>query len=234
MNDLIILKGLALSNYRGLGNTIQKMAPFDRFNFFVGENNAGKSIILNFISEHGQYLDPSPKLLDKSPFLRLSGLDINVNTKQTHPTLGLGCSTEDLLKFTSTPDSSFNQFASHPDFYSTCREVLAPITDSNNWVWVNVQKSSKDTWQPMQQNLRTAVTNISDRTLLRIQKIVKDQYGENHTPAPHNTIERWIERLLVGAKTNITKQPILIPALRKITHEETGRLQELSATRSLN
>jgi hypothetical protein len=48
----IFLNGLSLQFYRGIGNEQQQLFPFKDFNFFIGANNAGKSTVLNFISEH--------------------------------------------------------------------------------------------------------------------------------------------------------------------------------------
>lgn len=48
----VFLKGLELQFYRGIGADAQSMYPFKDFNFFIGANNAGKSTVLNFISEH--------------------------------------------------------------------------------------------------------------------------------------------------------------------------------------
>jgi len=47
----VFLNGLALRFYRGIGPETQFLAPFKRFNFFIGANNAGKSTVLNFISQ---------------------------------------------------------------------------------------------------------------------------------------------------------------------------------------
>jgi predicted ATPase len=47
----VFLKGLELQFYRGIGADAQSMYPFKDFNFFIGANNAGKSTVLNFISE---------------------------------------------------------------------------------------------------------------------------------------------------------------------------------------
>lgn len=46
----VYLKGLALRHYRGIGSETQFIAPFEAMNFFIGANNSGKSIVLNFIS----------------------------------------------------------------------------------------------------------------------------------------------------------------------------------------
>lgn len=47
----IYLQALSLKNYRGIRDE-QFMREFGNFNFFIGANNSGKSIILNFISSY--------------------------------------------------------------------------------------------------------------------------------------------------------------------------------------
>lgn len=46
------LDGVAVQFYRGIGADVQYIAPFSRMNFFIGANNAGKSIILNLLATH--------------------------------------------------------------------------------------------------------------------------------------------------------------------------------------
>ncbi|MBL3611020.1 AAA family ATPase [Rhodovulum sulfidophilum] len=48
----IYLNAIALQFYKGIGPEMQYVAPFSEMNFFIGANNSGKSIILNFISQH--------------------------------------------------------------------------------------------------------------------------------------------------------------------------------------
>ena len=47
----IYLEGVAVQFYRGIGSEMQYIAPFSEMNFFVGANNAGKSIVLNLIKD---------------------------------------------------------------------------------------------------------------------------------------------------------------------------------------
>ena len=47
----VYLEALSLQNYRGIREE-QVMSGFRDFNFFIGANNAGKSIVLNFISRY--------------------------------------------------------------------------------------------------------------------------------------------------------------------------------------
>jgi len=52
MADSIFLHGIALANYRGIGDEVAYVGPFEKFNFFIGPNNVGKSTLVNFISHH--------------------------------------------------------------------------------------------------------------------------------------------------------------------------------------
>jgi predicted ATPase len=48
----VFLEGLAAQFYRGIGAETQFIAPFGTMNFFIGANNAGKSIVLRLIADH--------------------------------------------------------------------------------------------------------------------------------------------------------------------------------------
>ncbi|WP_128253739.1 AAA family ATPase [Falsirhodobacter deserti] len=48
------LNGVAAQFYRGIGSEIQFIAPFSKMNFFIGANNAGKSILLNILASRLQ------------------------------------------------------------------------------------------------------------------------------------------------------------------------------------
>ena len=63
------LEGLAIQFYRGIGPKTQYIAPFSEMNFFVGANNAGKSIVLNLLTEH-LLQSGSSRLKDKSDTYR--------------------------------------------------------------------------------------------------------------------------------------------------------------------
>jgi predicted ATPase len=46
------LKGLALRGFRGIGPELQVLYPLSRMNLVIGPNNAGKSVILEFLARH--------------------------------------------------------------------------------------------------------------------------------------------------------------------------------------
>ena len=47
----VFLDGIAAQFYRGIGSEVQFIGPFSRVNFFIGANNAGKSIVLSLIAD---------------------------------------------------------------------------------------------------------------------------------------------------------------------------------------
>lgn len=48
----VYLEAISASFYRGIGKESQKIRPFTKLNFFIGENNSGKSVVLNLINDH--------------------------------------------------------------------------------------------------------------------------------------------------------------------------------------
>ena len=63
-----LLQAIGVAGFKGIGAETQFVTGLQKINFFVGENNAGKSTILQYISEYiGKYRsgEPTPKLADK-------------------------------------------------------------------------------------------------------------------------------------------------------------------------
>lgn len=48
----MFIDGLGLSGYRSFGRNVQRMGPFKKINFFIGQNNSGKSNVLLFLKKH--------------------------------------------------------------------------------------------------------------------------------------------------------------------------------------
>ncbi|MCV2888187.1 AAA family ATPase [Ruegeria aquimaris] len=64
----VFLDAVAIRFYRGIGAEMQHIGPFSEINFFVGANNAGKSIVLNFIHDRLPFCEgKSQRLEPNSP-----------------------------------------------------------------------------------------------------------------------------------------------------------------------
>ncbi|NWE47536.1 AAA family ATPase [Pseudomonas gingeri] len=80
MEEHILLHGIALANYKGIGKKISYIAPFRKFNFFIGPNNAGKSCVLNFITNH---INLTLKTSETTATNTLDILDIHLGATRT-------------------------------------------------------------------------------------------------------------------------------------------------------
>ncbi|WP_152965191.1 AAA family ATPase, partial [Comamonas testosteroni] len=101
MSDYKFLRGVALANYRGIGDNLQRIAPFEQFNFFIGPNNSGKSTVLHFLNNH---LEPlvlknlgRPKKIYNHKG-ELKDLDVNVNSEKNSVLMAAGADDESIVQ----------------------------------------------------------------------------------------------------------------------------------------
>lgn len=91
MDDLIFLHGVALANYRGIGEELQLIGPFKRFNFFIGPNNAGKSCVLNFIAHHLKpWVWDEQNRYNRQDVKDLDPLDVHLGASRHQVKMGVG------------------------------------------------------------------------------------------------------------------------------------------------
>ncbi len=126
----VYLQGLALRFYRGIGEETQYIAPFSKLNFFVGPNNAGKSIVLNAICEFLPFSGTTPPAIQVDDPRRHRGI------ASGNFTIGLGvCSDE------------FVQAAVERGCHPTVSETLPPILETlskRNFIWTRpIERSAK-------------------------------------------------------------------------------------------
>jgi hypothetical protein len=50
--ESIFIDGLGIAEYRSFGQDVQRIGPLKKINFFIGQNNCGKSNILTFLKQH--------------------------------------------------------------------------------------------------------------------------------------------------------------------------------------
>lgn len=140
MSERVYIKGLALANYRGIGATVQYMAPFSRFNFFIGENNSGKSSVLNFLARHyNTYIGKPPKNL-KSINTPLGALDIHRGADETQVVMSVGDSVENVIDYFNS------KFAGNRSAINNIIPLIHKVVDSikvNEYVWITISGRDK-------------------------------------------------------------------------------------------
>lgn len=77
----MFIDGIGISGYRSFGN-LQRIGPFGKINFFIGQNNSGKSNILSFFKEH------FVSAFKRNP-LKFEGIDRHIGYGAEHLLIGL-------------------------------------------------------------------------------------------------------------------------------------------------
>lgn len=80
--------GVGISLYRSFGPEIQRIGPFVKINLLIGQNNVGKSNILNFISRH--YSDFIESVQGKKTQYKFSPIDKNQGIESPDLKIKLG------------------------------------------------------------------------------------------------------------------------------------------------
>lgn len=94
MTGSIYLRGIALSNFRGIGPEPQLVGPFARFNYFIGPNNAGKSCVLEYITKHLPGVSSRPSY--GKTVRELGELEVHLGATRDQVRMGYGLAKGDL------------------------------------------------------------------------------------------------------------------------------------------
>lgn len=128
MSDCKFLRGVALANYRGIGNTLQCISGFEKFNFFIGPNNSGKSTVLHFIANHLKPLVSENQIrygTNKSS-VKLEGLDIKLGSTYSEVVMSMGFPAHEIEDSFEIKDYQYSE---------PLQEVLKYISKSG-YIWV--------------------------------------------------------------------------------------------------
>lgn len=199
----IYLHALSLQFYRGIGPEIQKMGPFKDFNFFIGANNSGKSIVLNFISHHVPFTDRKTAGWDATAIEEYRG-------ETTGPiSASIGISKDE---FVGAIHSQYPKIPNSPDWGQFVTEI-ADFLSENEIVWLITTGASRDAIQLM--------TSYDPNEIKQLMSA--GHWGALWgmvTGAQGGSLdEHWIPGVMesfLRAQTIATPDTNLIPAIRQI------------------
>lgn len=201
VSDRLYLPGLALGNYRGVGPETQFIGPFKTINFFAGQNNSGKSSIIEFIARHARaYLSFDKKHHEARSF---GNLDYNVESPPNTFAVGV-CSTRDHVHFKLTEYDD----ALPTELDQALNELLDAYADEHGLIWAN-----RNTRQILR---KKPILPVSDESIERLI-----QWRHRSTNA-HQPLSAWEAAILSCSIHWRGAESLLIPSLRMITYEEGG------------
>ncbi|WP_454817085.1 ATP-dependent nuclease [Labrys neptuniae] len=196
----IYLKALTLRNYRGIGEKIQQMHSFKKFNFFIGANNSGKSTILNFIQRH-----LTPTQSNNRP----------VDPLEIHGGIGgqifmaLGFT---ILEATNAVMEKYPKVAQNPGALLCLKKLLEKIGDQSKYIW-------KGSYLPYGNKFEILNTNKNN-----IHQFLKDSewellWSQIMNQSGGGLLNHWIPETIDNINTSLIislPEVRFIPAIRQI------------------
>lgn len=129
-----MLKGFSFAGYRSFGKNIAKLAPLGKINLIIGQNNTGKSNVINFLEKH--YNNHLSGVINSYNFkLNLIDIDRHISDSTSDITIGFPLLNEDVDHYISEL-LSFDQ--SKLRNYKHCvQKILDEFKDEEGITWFN-------------------------------------------------------------------------------------------------
>lgn len=212
MPGSVFLHGVALANYRGIGSDVVRAGRFQRFNFFIGPNNSGKSTVLNFIAKHLDSHVASPQRGSRGTSAALGALDKNTTTDGA-VLMGIGVPISLVLEGFSPLFEGDHR--SDRALYMKAIEQIFGFIQDDDFLWFQRRPDGAkllapiplNRWPPAERMVRADEGGI--RALWN--KLTGSTGG-----APSSWVGQTIERLLGGIDVSLPAIA-LIPAIRQIS-----------------
>ncbi|WP_080559342.1 AAA family ATPase [Variovorax paradoxus] len=211
MPGSIFLHGIALANYRGIGSDIVRIGPFQRFNFFVGPNNSGKSTVLNFISQHLSTHVSSPPRGSRNQPVSLRPLDKNTKTNED-VVMGIGLP---MSKAREQLEHIFNEEPYDWHSHMNAIEYLLEFFQEENILWFQRGADPSKPLAPIPLNRLPSVEEITNASRVNI-KGLWSRLTRQSGGGPNLWVGESINRLLSLIDISLPAVA-LIPAIRQIS-----------------
>lgn len=208
------LDGFGLSGYRSFGNEVQKIGPLKKINFFIGQNNSGKSNILLFLKNHFHSVFQDQQGRQRVP-IKFSLLDKNLGYNQGP------------VRFAIALNLDGNNYEVLKNKYSEIIKdspILSKLLDSL-LTSEPLSKNTRIAWFPYIASSLSSVISLDVQIVHDLSKANIFNPGEWYSLWHHLTkatggdiIKHWIPEILSSVSPITFDYPDieLIPAIRKI------------------
>ncbi|WP_460410663.1 MULTISPECIES: AAA family ATPase [unclassified Pseudomonas] len=211
MTDRIYLKGLQLAGFKGLGKELQTIAPFQRFNFFIGANNSGKSTVLDFISRYAHAFNNINYGRSPDISFTTTGNELNIDCNPAAARSNLGITKNQFIDAVKEKPALL-QDSTVMAIINTIADKL--LTDENLlWLTGTAIKNRKITFSDIEISIADIkhIPNLEENL-----NFLNASLGGNPIDRSEDKLNYIVNRLIIGSKTNIPKANI-IPAIRQVS-----------------
>lgn len=216
MEDRIYLNGLALAHYKGIGSDIQYIGPFQRFNFFIGENNSGKSTALEFLHKYSRKLRTLQSFQTESFSLPLTDLEKNIDSQKSTPIIGTCTSKEKIIE---SARQNGHAIVTQQNFIEVSKAILDIINDKSDLIWTGPLKDQYNRIVPVNISYQQIYNKLPESIINDIHATLNKINNGQGSISNQNAVFSWISTLLAQTSVNEVKKADIIPAIRKITDE---------------
>lgn len=214
--------GFVFSAYRSIAEQTVKIGPLKKINFIIGQNNTGKSNIINYLNQHYSYVlgrinrTQSYSGTDRSTF---GELDKTIGSNSGERVAAFAVNEKLLSKFIDSLIST-KQNADHREYFtSLAKKVLSTFRDENGLYWFeyNAVTSRDEFVLKYDQNLLANV--LSQREWNSLWTELTNQSGGNFRI-------HWFPEVMRKLAYRPVDAPRIeiIPAIRRIG--ESGSVSE--------
>ena len=205
MDNTVYLAGIALRNYRAVGNEPQFFGPFKRFNFFIGANNSGKSTVLAAITQRIGPIARREKLAVELP------LDTHLGKHQSETKIGVAGRVSDtydrILK-----DAPFQNVATETGVFTLLKSIVEYLsTGGLIWLAPGAPGAVLQPWTDV---------NMSKLRELGSDRNWQVAWQQTTRQTGGDIMNHWVPQILGYVLTHIhvaIPKANIIPAIRQIT-----------------
>lgn len=208
MPESTYLHGIALANYRGIGETIAYVGPFQKFNFFIGPNNVGKSTVLSYIARHLRSHVSNRGEFQSQNLSPIEPLDKNQSNQAGEMIMGIG------LLPSQVDDAIARLFPSGKPYVDVGRKLLAGFNKDGMYWFRRAARPPNGLDAINQERLNThqLVADIGQRAVQELWTALTGMQGGG----PDNWVLQTIERLLTHLPVSIP-EVAMVPAIRAVS-----------------
>lgn len=201
------IDGFGFSGYRSFDDNEQLIAPMSKINILIGQNNCGKSNVINFLKEYyGHFLKAARGFVKSNSYKNSSDWHVNSLKKSVKFSVA--------VKLGGVSYNKNRELIDNDNFYNEIFELMSSSDNKIQWFHYDFDGSGK--------HLSNAVEFIYDN-----MKYPRDEWYRIWNRITNQTSgdikQHWIPEVLrrISPVIEDVKNIELIPAVRKIGDPES-------------
>jgi len=208
---IMFIEGFGISEFRSFGRDLQRIGPLAKINFFIGQNNSGKSNILLFLARHWH------RVQGPHPGFTFETLDRHIGDSSGQFVFEVGLEFEGQI-FKNLIKGYRDRMP--PDMMGFLEDLLTSkqLTNGTGLAWFRYDGE----WGKSLSLSRTFIEMVYSQKILTNSQWERLWFTLRGTGATGGTIkEHWIPQTLeILSPTRLSPPNVnLVPAIRKIDYE---------------